>query len=668
MDQLHIACERGDLQMVTSLLSNEKWDINTRNTDGEYPLHIACKYGHLEIVKVLQSDQKCILNIQNRYGDTPLHLACKGKSLPIIKFLLEKRCKTNISNRKGETVLNIPLNEDGDCLLHIACQWGNVNIVWYLITGLGRNINIQNTNLNTALHIACYQQSLTIIKVLLQMRCSTKIPNKKGKTAQDIPLNNEGDCLLHIACQWGDVDIVRYLIIGEGCNPNLQSSTSGNTPLHNAAKWGQDETIDQLLSHECNPNFPNKDGDAPLHTAVRWNKAAAITKLLAHQQCNINVQNKVGDTPLHIAARGGKTALVSQLLAAKKCDPNIQNTEAETPLHTAVRQGQDDTIVQLLSCKECNPNVKNKEGNTTLHIACYRKCLDIIRVQLESKCSTNIPNMKGETAQNIPLNKDGDCILHVACRWGEMDIVRYLITDEKCNLNIPNKYLNTPLHVACYVKALSIIKFLLERRCNTTIPNKKGETAQHILLNEDGDCLLHFACQWDDVEIVRFLIIDERYDLNIQNRSLNTPLHIACNVKLLTIIRFLLEMRCSTNIPNIEGETAQDIRLNEDGDLLLHIACQWGDVDIVRYLITDERCNPNVQNSSPENTPLPNAAKYGQDGKCHINVQNKNGDTPLHIAARENKTPVFKCETECRSWNLGVNGVVVYLDRDGDIP
>ena len=80
------------------------------------------------------------------------------------------------------------------------------------------------------------------------------------------------------------MDIVRYLISGERCNPNVQSSTSENTPLHIASQYGQDDTIVQLLSYkECNPNVQNKEGDTPLHFAVRQSKSASISQLLAYQ-------------------------------------------------------------------------------------------------------------------------------------------------------------------------------------------------------------------------------------------------------------------------------------------------------------------------------------------------------------------------------------------------
>ena len=70
-------------------------------------------------------------------------------------------------------------------------------------------------------------------------------PIRKGEIAQNIPLNEDGDCLLHIVCQWGDVDIVRYLVTDERCNPNLvfKVSTTEKTPLHIAAKYEQDATL-----------------------------------------------------------------------------------------------------------------------------------------------------------------------------------------------------------------------------------------------------------------------------------------------------------------------------------------------------------------------------------------------------------------------------------------
>jgi len=98
------------------------------------------------------------------------------------------------------------------------------------------------------MHIACYMKAFSIIRLLLERKCSINIPNKKGETAQEIPLNKYGDCLLHLAYQLGNVgisgyitylrlnpsavklhqiiDIVHLLTACEECNPDMLNSTA----------------------------------------------------------------------------------------------------------------------------------------------------------------------------------------------------------------------------------------------------------------------------------------------------------------------------------------------------------------------------------------------------------------------------------------------------------
>ena len=625
MTHLHDACMRGDLRKVTSLLSNEECDVNALNTDGGSPLHIACEYGHLEIVKVLLENQKCNLSTPNIYGNTPLHLACNMKLLNIIRVLLERRCRTNIPNKQGLLAQYIHLNEDGDFLLHIACQWGDVDIVRYLITDERCNPNVKSsTSKNTPLHIAAkYGQDDTIVKLLSYKECD---PNAQNK---------EGDTPLHLAVSWSKTAVVSKLLSYRECNPNAQNK-DGDTPLHLAVSWNKTAVVSKLLAHhQINVNAQNKKSNTPLHLAC-YMKSLDVVKLLLEKQCSINIPNKEGETAqdiplnedgdclLHIACQWAAVGIVRYLITDERCNPNVQSSTSEnTPLHIAAKYGQN---IQL-SHKLRNPNGQNKEGDTPLHIACYRKSLHIIKLLLEGKCSTNIPNKKGETAQDIPLNEDGDCLLHIACQWDDMDIVKYLITDERCNPNVQSSTSeNTPLHIAAkYGQKVAIVHLLSCKECNPNVQNIEGDA----------------------------------------------PLHIACYRKSLDFIKLLLERKCSVNIPNKKGDTAQNIPLNEDGDTLLHIACQWGDVDIVRYLITDERCNPNVKSSTSENTPLHIAAKHGQDDtiaqllsyqECNPNVQNQEGNTPLHIAVRENRTHAISQLLSNKHCNPNI------LNNDGDTP
>ena len=213
-------------------------------------------------------------------------------------------------------------------------------------------------------------------------------------------------------------------------------------------------------------------------------------------------------TQLHDACVRGDVEKVTYLLSNEECDINSRNNFGNSPLHIACESGHLETVKVLLKFQKCDLNIQNSYGNTPLHIACYTSSFDIIKFLLEMRCCTSIVNCKGETAQNIPLNDDGDYLLHIACWLDDVDIVKYLIVDEKCDPNVQNICMeDTPLHIACYTKSLNIIRLLLDRRCNTNIPNVSSITPQNIPLNDDGDYLLHIACKWDDVVIVRYLII-----------------------------------------------------------------------------------------------------------------------------------------------------------------
>ena len=653
MTQLHKACERGDLEEVTSLLSNNDCDINMQDSCGETALHIACQVDHINIVRVLIGRQECDLNIQDRYGNTALHitsmsnhhyivevliadqrcklniqnrdgatpllLACYIKSLNIIRLLLGK--KSSILNKKGETTEEIPLNEDGDCLLHIACQWGDADIVQYLISDQRCNPTIANASKYTPLHIASKHGHLGVIKVLVcRKECNINIPDDRGNTP------------LHTACKHGHHSTVEFLVADQRCQLNTKNSEM-NTPLHVACHAKSLKIIRLLLKRKCTTNTPNKkgetaeeiplneDGDCLLHIACQWGDVDIVQYLISDQRCNPNIANSALNTPLHTAVKHKQSDVIAELLSYGKCIPHLQNRENDTPLHIA---GQNETIVQLLSCGKCNLNVNNKQGDTPLHIAVREnKKFAFSRLLARKECDPN--------AQN----KEGDTPLHIAVRENKKFAFSRLLARKECDPNAQNKEGDTPLHIAVREnKKFAFSRLLARKECDPNAQNKEGDTP------------LHIAVTNNQTAAISKLLAHKQCDPTAQNNEGDTPLHIACLSKFSEVIRLLMEKRYSTNVRNNKGEIAQQIPFNEDGDCLLHLACQWGDVGIIRNLITNQRCDPNVGNSFG-NTPLHVAVKYEQIEaivqllsykQCNPDGYNREGDTPLHIAVRENKT------------------------------
>ena len=179
---------------------------------------------------------------------------------------------------------------------------------------------------------------LEVVKFLLKKRCSTNIPNKKGETAQNIPLNEDGDCLLHIACLWGDVGIIRHLMKGEKCNPNLQSCTTENTPLH---------------------------------IAIEHSSTAAISELLAHPHCEVNIQNKKGNTPLHVAVECGQMEIVFQLMSCKHYTPNVWNRQG---LHSVFQPSKEAAHFDLFAPQQCDLNATTRRMILLYTLLAEKEC------------------------------------------------------------------------------------------------------------------------------------------------------------------------------------------------------------------------------------------------------------------------------------------------------
>ncbi len=127
-------------------------------------------------------------------------------------------------------------------MLHVACRYAQTETVRYL-TGLHVNVDAQDKNLDTALHIACWQGSARIVQVLL----------KAGAGSSSRLLKNEdGETALHVASSRGNLDCVRCLIAnGGGENSKLgldDPDKWGNTALHLAIRRRYSQ-VAMLLLH-----------------------------------------------------------------------------------------------------------------------------------------------------------------------------------------------------------------------------------------------------------------------------------------------------------------------------------------------------------------------------------------------------------------------------------
>ena len=93
---LSIACERGDISSVYSLLQDPKLAVDQADKGGWSPLHFTCEKGHSKIVSCL-INHHAKLNQPTYGGWTPLYIACQEGHTEVVKVLLAtKRVKVKI--------------------------------------------------------------------------------------------------------------------------------------------------------------------------------------------------------------------------------------------------------------------------------------------------------------------------------------------------------------------------------------------------------------------------------------------------------------------------------------------------------------------------------------------------------------------------------------------
>lgn len=163
-----------------------------------------------------------------------------------------------------------------------------------------------------------------------------------------------------------------------------------------------------------------------------------------------------------------------------------------------------------------------------------------------------------------------------------------------------------------------------------------------------GQNLLHQAVEANQLDIVKFLIESQSMDPNIQDKSKWTPLHIACSAGNLEIAEYLvLRVMVDVNLASVDSSTPLHyfVRhlppLSEPSNAKKNTPS--GPMDIRKSTTR------LIRRAKAEEDPVFQDPVYfriletliGKKGKdSNINARNKNGDTPLHIAATRGNLPV----------------------------
>ncbi|MGB4192277.1 MAG: ankyrin repeat domain-containing protein [Rickettsiales bacterium] len=274
-------------------------------------------------------------------GNTPLRLAVMNGFAENVKILLEYSSS----------------NINGNHLLHIACELGNLEIV-ELLLAQGADIEEKETMEEltyTPLHVACDEGHVQVVELLLQ----------KGADIEASIGDARGKISLDLACQEGHVQVVELLLKTGFFEPdNLYIGTS----FHLACRHGHKEVIEVLLKHGVDVDVMEEGGDCDTPLYVAYNNddvetAELLLKNGANPNC-LDLQKSdgvyYGTNPLHSACESGDLKFV-ELLIKYGADIDFPKWGTELrPLNLACDNNQDE-IVRLLIKKGANINIINED-------------------------------------------------------------------------------------------------------------------------------------------------------------------------------------------------------------------------------------------------------------------------------------------------------------------
>ncbi|CAF1042536.1 unnamed protein product [Adineta steineri] len=212
---LHICAKRqvsiDILDMIINKLSTRNIAelMQTKDSSGNLPLHLAAQINTEDELKIWKelikkknvSPMFNLLLIKNRRGNTVAHEASEHGNLRILKFMWEPLLP---DKEHAHTKVFYATDDDNRfTCLHIAAKNGGgkeLELLKYLIETVGIEVDVIGDRRRTPLHLACEYGHLDVVKYLIEKGASTTL-----RTAQLL------NCL-EISIQKQHVKMVKYLL------------------------------------------------------------------------------------------------------------------------------------------------------------------------------------------------------------------------------------------------------------------------------------------------------------------------------------------------------------------------------------------------------------------------------------------------------------------------
>ncbi|XP_076666145.1 L-asparaginase 1 [Andrena cerasifolii] len=180
------------------------------------------------------------------------------------------------------------------------------------LKGYGADISQKNADGRTALHIACCEGDLNIVRCLLRMGASVHIKDRFDRTPLTDAIENDHHEIVKVLMQCGAHLHGSAYLIGE--------------KLCAAAAVGNVKRLKSFYIANADLSLQDFSGRTPLHFAALHNKVPALKYLLEHG-AETECHDKTGQSPYDLAKSIGSAEAMTSLPPPKSSDVSVVTVE-----------------------------------------------------------------------------------------------------------------------------------------------------------------------------------------------------------------------------------------------------------------------------------------------------------------------------------------------------
>ncbi|XP_048251613.1 serine/threonine-protein phosphatase 6 regulatory ankyrin repeat subunit C-like [Haliotis rufescens] len=596
---LHLASLRGYTDVVKLLLPNMGDWKNLPGQDLRTPVMMAALKGHGQLYEYLADEGKCDLTGVDDNGDTILHLACQGGSVQIVKHLMSsKLLDINHRGQYGKTPLMIA-----------ACR-GNRDMFQLLLSqnchislgdfSMSETLSYGHVGdwLNMSQFLRAREHGLNRFMMTHKKHYISKLKSHlEEKGSSMLLVDVSGQSLLHTAAETGNLKLAEFLLSQGKVDINT-GDASGRTPVMLASVAGHRIMFEFLTKKQCDLSLKDTESRGVLHHASQGGHFGIVHDV-GYQ--DVNKTDRYNKTPVSYCVERGHKHIFDTLLNTGG-DLSVVDTDTNTLLHLASKGGNQAIVEHLLSSGMFDINAVNRDRRTPLLVAAYSGHTDICQHLIVVGADVH------------RLDYDGNDVVLVAAQTGNLQLAECVLSVKKRVDFVQDKRGKTAQMWAAERGDADMFA-LMSKGCDVSVKDVKQNS------------ILHFACIGGNVDIVESIVAQDKDDFNGRNISQETPVMLAALTGHKAVFDLLVSKGCDLTVKD------------EDDDNILHKACDGGNVEIVEYIVS---CNIVDINSTgcEGRTPVMLAAFKGDKAVfdllvskgCDLTVTDKNNDNILHEA------------------------------------